>query len=68
MVTKAATKKATPVTVEVEMVLERVTKNTYRFAAADDESVIDTLYVHKSAFNGTTVDEDTTIKVTVEVA
>ena len=46
---------------EVTMTLERVTKNTYRFAADDDDAPIDTLYVHKDWFDN----EPSTITVTI---
>lgn len=50
-----------PFKIEVEMALDRETKNTFRFAAeAEDGDVIDTVYVQKSAFDG-----DAPQKVTV---
>lgn len=38
--------------VTVSLVLNRETKNTYRFDSPDEDSVIPSLYVKKSAFGG----------------
>lgn len=36
--------------VDVEMVVDRDTKNTRRYAAVEENDVLDTLYVKKGAF------------------
>jgi hypothetical protein len=47
---------------EVKLKFERATKNTYVFRAETEGSVIDTLYIRKTAFES----QPEEIKVTVE--
>lgn len=49
----ATTKKDSgkPTTITVDFALERVTKNTYRFAETGDENVVGTLYLAKRLFD-----------------
>ena len=49
--------------ITVTMQLDRETKNTYRFAAVEEDGPIDTLYIKKAAFNG---DKPAAVTVSVE--
>ena len=61
---KTSTKKSASKTIDVSLVLARVTKNTYRFEAEDEDAPISTLYVNQSAF---TKEPSNGVSVTVTV-
>lgn len=62
MATTAKKKTTAKKGIEVNMTVDRDTKNTRRFQADEEDAPIDTLYVKKSGFKGTMPD---TITVTV---
>lgn len=64
--TRAAAPEST--TIEVPMHFKKTTSGTFCFEADEDDAAITTLYVRKSGLNGASVDEETTLTVTIAVS
>jgi hypothetical protein len=64
---RATRQAAESTTIEVPMHYKKTTSGTYCFEADEDDAAVTTQYVRKSAFNGATVNDETTITVTITI-